>query len=485
MLFNSWPFVILVLLTALIYYNAGRTESRQIQILIVASLVFYGYGQLALLSLLVTSIVINAICSFEIDRLTSPVARKTWAVAGVLANLLILAAFKYGDLLANSFATDPQAAGGISAWLLQLPLPIGISFYTFQGISLLADTFSGDFKKQNATQSRGRHFRNTFFFISFFPQLVAGPVLKAKQFIPQICHKRWADVNYDAVFHCLVTGYFLKIVVADNLKDQTFWIQFPYFQHISGIELLTLLVAFSAQIFADFAGYSLIAIGVAALLGYELPRNFKFPYISRSISEFWRRWHISLSSWLREYLYFPLGGNRKGSKRTYINLIIVMFLGGLWHGAAWSFAIWGLWHGFGLALERAAVAYRESRLENKASFAEPSDEPKSGAVRSVLQGLSVFLFVTFGWLLFELTDISEAILFLNSMANNMTESPSLARLLICTILVLPVVIYHSLYLLDRHNSCRVRAAEPWLYAFMLFLLIVNAGSSEAFVYFQF
>ena len=163
--------------------------------------------------------------------------------------------------------------------------------------------------------------------------------------------------------NCKVSNFrlfFKKWLVADNLKDITYWISYPFFQNLSSLTLITLLTGYSAQIFADFAGYSLIAIGVAELFGYHLPQNFNFPYISKSFSEFWTRWHISLSSWLKEYLYFSLGGNRKGKGRTYLNLLIVMFLGGLWHGAAWSFAVWGLWHGTALVIERKFFNIKES-----------------------------------------------------------------------------------------------------------------------------
>lgn len=448
----------------------------------MASMVFYSYGQAVLLLLLLASILINSVSSYQVDLARSATARKVWAVAGICINLGILAAFKYGGLLADAFPTGTSEAGSIGAWLVHLPLPIGISFYTFQGISLVADTFSGDFKQRNSAISFTRHLRDTCFFISFFPQLVAGPVLKAKQFIPQIGIKQWGDLNWQTVAHCLITGYFLKLVVADNLKDQTFWIQFPFFQFRSSIDLLAMLVGFSAQIFADFAGYSLIAIGIAALFGYELPKNFNFPYVSRSIADFWRRWHISLSAWLREYLYLPLGGNRKGNTRTYLNLMIVMFLGGLWHGAAWSFAIWGLWHGVGLAIERAAGTWLN---RNSTATGERKSSKWVGYLLACSQWGFVFCFVTIGWLLFELTDIREAMAYLAAVVHNTGIGPNPILLLTIIILTLPVVLYHGLYLVTNVSQRSWAGVHIPLYSIMLFLIVFNAGSSEAFVYFQF
>ena len=236
------------------------------------------------------------------------------------------------------------------------------------------------------------HFRNTALFKSFFPYLVAGPIVKAHEFYPQIEAKNLQDIAWETAFRCLVVGYFLKMVVADNLKDATFWIEYPHFLRHSSVGLLALLFGFSMQIFADFAGYSLIAIGLGHLFGYNLPTNFNFPYLSRSFSEFWKRWHISLSTWLRDYLYFPLGGNRKGKIRTYLNLFIVMFLGGLWHGASWKYAVWGSFHGLALAVERL--------FRNKINL------PRHWVLDS-LRVLVVFSFVTFAWLLFRLPTLKQ------------------------------------------------------------------------------
>ena len=352
MLFNSFSFVYLVLATFAVFYTA---KSWQTAILILASFVFYAFNSPKLLLLLLISVLINIVVSHQVVH--SHGNKKAIATIGVVLNLLILIFFKYSPLLGSTFFPETSSIG---EFLIHIPLPIGISFFTFQGISLVIDTY-----KENAEQvdeklvpsSLWKHSLNTTLFISFFPQLVAGPIVKSKDFIPQISVKTLADIDVRKCFKDIVTGYFLKMVVADNLSDVTQMMMYPYFETRSGVDLLSMLFGYSMQIFADFAGYSLIAIGIAGLFGYRLRDNFMFPYISTSFAEFWRRWHISLSSFLKEYLYFPLGGNRKGKSRTYLNLFLTMLLGGLWHGAAWSYAVWGAYHGLALGIERLCKDY--------------------------------------------------------------------------------------------------------------------------------
>ncbi|HEY4800384.1 MAG TPA: MBOAT family O-acyltransferase, partial [Bacteroidia bacterium] len=290
---------------------------------------------------------VNIITSYYITYGTR-FNKKAIAIIGVASELAVLVFFKYSPLFAKTFFNETSSIG---QFLIMIPLPIGISFFTFEGISLVVDVFTEKYfdRKKYVSVSLMEHAKNIYCFISFFPHLIAGPIVKAHDFLPQIKSKLFKDIDWHSSFKTLCTGYFMKMVVADNLKNFTFWIAFPYFKGYSTISLLVMLVGYSFQIFADFAGYSLIAIGLAKLFGYNLMQNFNFPYISTSFSEFWKRWHISLSSYLKEYLYIPLGGNKKGTGRTYLNLIVTMFLGGLWHGAAWSYAIWGLWHGCALA----------------------------------------------------------------------------------------------------------------------------------------
>ncbi|MBZ8181888.1 MBOAT family O-acyltransferase [Oscillatoria salina] len=498
MLFNSLTFVIFFLLTFVIYY---LPQSRQIQvpILIIASFIFYAWANPKLLFLLLISILINAITSYQVDRTANPKPRLIWAIAGVTANLLILGLFKYGKLftelflnLANVSALSNQ---GIIPLLLQIPLPIGISFYTFQGISLVIDVLreqkAGEQKEVSVEETDFLNYLfKTSFFISFFPQLIAGPIVKAHDFYPQIKTKYFADINWEIVFRSLVIGYFLKMVIADNLKDYTYWINYPYFQGLASLTMLILLFGYSMQIFADFAGYSLIAIGLGAALGYNLPDNFHFPYIARSLSEFWRRWHISLSTWLGTYLYIPLGGNKKGKVRTYINLMIVMTLGGLWHGASWSYAVWGIYHGIGLAIERF-LGFNKS--------APPNAELKPNLRQFFLDSirvLTVFSFVTFGWLLFQLPRFEHAVFFLVTMFKNTDVQLQLIYIIPTLIYALPVIIYHLPYFPTFNKYIgetmptgkKARRGGIWqdlALGIMLVGILLNSGQSNAFIYFQF
>lgn len=468
MLFNSLPFLVLFLVTFALYYlrsNAGW----QVRTLVASSLVFYAWGEPTLLILLLCSAAVNILTSYYVIY-GDPKRRKLLAVSGVVVNLAVLAFFKYSPLIAASFFPETSSIG---EFLVKIPLPIGISFFTFEGISLVVDVYKENYFKGEAMVGRGlaRHAQHTLFFISFFPHLISGPILKAHEFLPQIGLKRLRDVQWESAVKHLIMGYFLKMVVADNLKEHTFWIEFPYFQGMSTPGLLAMLLGYSCQIFADFAGYSLIAFGLAKLFCYDFIENFNFPYISTSFAEFWRRWHISLSSFLKEYLYIPLGGNKKGRGRTYVNLMATMFLGGLWHGAAWSYAVWGSFHGGALAVERF--------LKDKIKIAE---RPWHVPVKMVL----VFLFVTMAWLLFKLPDFDHVIAYVQAIGANTgrgLEGPLIGFIVIYS---LPVFVYHMAYLLQARPAWpQVARLDPLWYGVLLFLVVVNSGSSGAFIYFQF
>jgi len=471
MLFNSWEFVLLVLLTVLIYY-LPFLRRFQIFTLIFSSFIFYGYNSPHLLWLLVGSIFLNAIITYLMRPKKS---RRLLAlcVIGVGLNLLVLMFFKYSPLIAKTFVL-PLGNSEMGAFLVQIPLPIGISFFTFQGISLVVDSYRSSSEGNSVLkpkQTAFSYFKEIGLFKSFFPQLVAGPIVKAHEFLPQISDKKWKQVDWSSAFKALILGYFLKMVVADNLKDQTFFIQYPFFEALSGLNLLSLLFGYSMQIFADFAGYSLIAIGLGLVFGYKLPINFDFPYISQTFSEFWRRWHISLSTFLKSYLYIPLGGNRKGPARTYLNLMIVMFLGGLWHGAAWSYAVWGSFHGLALAVERF-LSLRVNLPNSKVLI----------ALRIIL----VFSLVTFAWLLFKLPRFDEALKYLAAIGKNITQAPNKEPIFVVLLFSLPVILYHANYLMkDRMPSSASPRRTAFLYAFLLFFILVNSGSAGDFIYFQF
>lgn len=501
MLFNSFTFVIFVLITFYLYY-LPYLRKFQVPLLVVASFVFYGWESPKLLILLLISIILNAITSFNAAQSLSKGKKLAWAFFGVTINLLILGLFKYAALLTNLwlniFNISYQPEDRLISLLLHLPLPIGISFYTFQGISLVVDVLhqqdispelSPAVEPDEKPHKRWLNYTfKTAFFISFFTQLVAGPIVKAKNFYPQIMPKYFRDIPWNFVFRTVLLGYFLKMVVADNLKDYTYFIK--YYQGLAGGTGIILLFGYSMQIFADFAGYSLIAIGTAAAFGYTLSPNFNFPYISRSLSEFWRRWHISLSTWLKEYLYIPLGGNRKGKLRTYLNLIIVMTLGGLWHGASWNYAVWGIFHGCGLAVERLLGEKQKSKSDSSKAKAKYIQ-----VIWNVIQWLIVFGFVSLGWLFFNLS-FSQSLDFIITMIRNISVQPDVRLVLPVLIFSLPVIIYHGIYQisclspqLSQEFSRLFNRISKWgqdlAWAIMLALIFLNSGSSNAFIYFQF
>jgi len=489
MLFNSWTFVVFLLLVFAGYYFGPRwlsgTTTGQIGWLTLASFVFYGWHTPWLVLLLALSTFVNAEAARRLLNPELPQLRRRRVLWAALAfNLGALACFKYASLLARL----ALPAGLWEEWkpfIGHIPLPIGISFYTFQGISLIMDlwragaagvpgaTFPRGFREAASFQER------TWFFKSFFPQLISGPIVKAHEFYYQIGLKRLADIDWDGAVKHLISGFFLKMVVADNLKEATAALHYPEFTALPKLNLILLLYGFSFQIFADFCGYSMIAIGLAKLFGYQLPINFRNPYISRSFAEFWRRWHISLSSWLRSYLYIPLGGNKKGRGRTYVNLFLVMFLGGLWHGAAWSYAVWGTAHGILLALERL-LGLRGDDAEKPWTFA--------GVCRAFL----TFNIVSALWLLFKLPDFRQVILY----AQCLVHSPWGVQpqpLFVTSLFSLPIILMHLHDATRKWTEALVQPTGPRLrgwgdaavYAGMAWLILVNSGTPGEFIYFQF
>jgi alginate O-acetyltransferase complex protein AlgI len=466
MLFNSIVFIELLFITFALYY-IPKLSKLQVPVLILSSLVFYAYDNPKLVLLLLFSAALNIFSSYYVVY-GNPSRRKTIALTGVILNLCGIAFFKYSPLISKTFFNPGDSIG---SFLLTIPLPIGISFFTFEGISLLMDVWHEKYLDKMIPRSLIEHTQRTMFFISFFPHLIAGPILKAHDFFPQIKTKKFGDINWERCFKTLIIGYFLKMVVADNLKDFTFWMTYPYFQNQSGINLIVMLFGYSCQIFADFAGYSLIAIGLAKLFGYDFQDNFNFPYIASSFKEFWKRWHISLSSFLMEYLYFPLGGNKKGKVRTYINLMITMILGGLWHGAAWSYAVWGGFHGFALASER---------------FITDKIKIKHTRIVYIVKRLFVFFFVTLAWLLFKLPQFNQVISYFSCIVHKLHMNPTPDLIAGLLVFSMPVILYHAAYLYKNTAVLKfIKKIEFIPYAVLLFLIIVNSGSAGSFIYFQF
>jgi D-alanyl-lipoteichoic acid acyltransferase DltB (MBOAT superfamily) len=322
-------------------------------LLTVASYLFYAAWdwRFCFLMLFVT---VNAFAAGHLLSSFERSGRKLTLAASITVDLTVLAFFKYYNFFASNVAAalaDLGFPGNLP--ILQIVLPVGISFYTFHAISYVVDVYRGKVQPEKS-------FVNVALYISFFPQLIAGPIIRATFIMPQIWRRRPFSRSQQAIgVRLLLRGFIYKAVIADMLAQ----IADPVFTHLEQYDahaLLTAVVAFYGQIYFDFAGYSSMAIGTARLFGYRFPRNFDYPYRSASVTEFWRRWHMSLSFWLRDYLYIPLGGNRAGRLAVYRNLMITMLLGGLWHSAAWNYVIWGLLHGFGLYVNKAWIGVRRS-----------------------------------------------------------------------------------------------------------------------------
>ncbi len=490
MLFTSPVFVFFVFSVAILYYFAPNSlRHRKIfqpLFLTLASMVFYGWHTPVLVILLAASLLVNGLASrYLLNPRTEAGMRRPVLILAVAANLGALAFFKYASLLVDTFLPSGWVSG-MTPFLCEIPLPVGISFYTLQGISLLIDSYKRPREGMEGllNEIEGHPLRlygKISFYISFFPRLMAGPISKAHEFVNQIGPKGIRDIDWNDAQRKLITGFFLKMVVADNLKEVTDVIGQPASLELSSVTLLALLYGYSFQIFADFAGYSLIAMGLGQLFGYRLPVNFEFPYLSESLTEFWRRWHISLTSWLREYLYIPLGGNRKGALRTYFNIFVVMFLCGLWHGAAWGFAIWGTLHGVFLAAERL--------FRNRFSPV-PKDKPRM--MGRLLRIFMTFNIVTFLWLPFRLGDFHQEIQYLRIIAMGTFDiKPQMIFVLL--FFSIPVVLYHIWgataevrgNIRDRAGSQLYPLAENGILGLMLFMILVNFGAPSAFIYFQF
>lgn len=466
MLFTSWRFFYLLIATFILYYNPVL-KKYQVSVLIVASVIF---SLRINVFLLLSVVLVNGIIFLFIANNRSVLSHKRFALLGIFVNIVILSFYKYKSFIASLFISDLSSLGSTSSYILAIPLPVGISFYTFHGISLFADSMRQG--KSVIVRDVPKGWKHTILdiclYMLFFPKLISGPIIKATDLFHQIKEKKFEQIDWKSICQLLIAGYFFKTVVSDNLKDYTVWMSFPYFDTLSSSTLIAFIFGYSSQIFADFCGYSLIATGVAKLFGYQLPVNFNFPYISRSFSEFWSRWHISLSVFLRDYLYIPLGGNKISRFRTSINLMVTMTLGGLWHGAAWSYVLWGGAHGMALALERP---FRNMFATN--------------VIVNFFRIAVVYLLVSLAWLLFKLPDISHVILYLKAIKNNISLPNNFGYIIPTIVYSVPVVGYHVYHLWRMKKGTMPRLVVELIYAGMLFLIIFQHGSSNSFVYFQF
>jgi D-alanyl-lipoteichoic acid acyltransferase DltB (MBOAT superfamily) len=440
--------------------------------MLAASYVFYGAWDWRFVGLIVASTLINhtgagAIASTEETR-----RRRRILAAVVAANLGLLGWFKYYGFFASSLVNLVGSVGlAVPLPLLRVTLPVGISFFTFQALSYVIDVH------------RGRHepvgLLDFAVFLAFFPQLVAGPIVRSSEFLPQLDTPRDPrSVRAAEAFGLITGGLFKKVVVANTLATTLVDPVFAGPQAFSGPEVLVAIYAYAVQIYADFSGYTDIAIGVALLMGFRFPQNFDAPYTAVSLQDFWRRWHMTLSRWLRDYLYISLGGNRNGRAATYRNLLGTMVLGGLWHGAAWTFVVWGALHGGGLAAERWLGERREAR---------GIDRPTS-PVRRAWQRVVTFHLVCLGWVFFRSDSFSTAGVILTRLLD-WGPAPAVTP----TILVL-VAGGLAVQFIPRHVRLRTRfhfgrltpvRMAAALGVFLLFLDGLGPEGVAPFIYFQF
>lgn len=383
MFFNSIDFFIFLLIVFLLYWLVVyRNLKFQNVLIVIASYIFYGWWDWRFLSLIALSTIVDYIVGFRVYEVKNLLLKKRWLWVSIVFNLGLLGFFKYYNFFIESWVDLFSSVGYEfqSTWTLQVILPVGISFYTFQTLSYSIDIYRGKLKPT-------RDFIAFAAFVSFFPQLVAGPIERATNLVPQFLKKRtFTYKTFSYGIKLMIWGFFLKLVVADRAAIYVDAVYNNVDNH-DGLTFIAATVLFAFQIYGDFAGYSLIAIGVSKLFGFELMTNFRRPYFSASVSEFWTRWHISLSTWFRDYLYIPLGGNRVGKFRWLFNLFITFLISGLWHGANWTFVIWGALNGLYLILE--IVVFKKKR-------------------KGLFNVLFTFILINFSWIFFRANSIENA-----------------------------------------------------------------------------
>ena len=473
MVFNSLTFIVFFAIVLALHnlplpWRAKKTN------LLVASYIFYAVWNPPFVLLLWGSTVLDWFAARRLYEAEGRGARRFWLGVSLLGNLGSLAFFKYGAFMLANFQ-GAMSAVGINyqppAW--NIILPVGISFYTFQTLSYTLDVYLRRAKPLTS-------FLDFALFVTFFPQLVAGPIVRPAELVPQFATPRRATANQLWWGLALMTvGLFEKVVVADGLLAPAVDTVYGATGPVGFIDAWLGTLAFSGQIFCDFAGYSTTAIGVAMCLGFALPNNFRYPYAAIGFSDFWSRWHISLSTWLRDYLYIPLGGNRRGTARTYVNLMVTMLLGGLWHGANWTFVAWGGLHGLYLAIERWLTA----RFGDDPAWRRPW--------RRAGLALVTYLLVNVTWVFFRSPTFAGAAGMLAGMAGLHGAAPPLLMttdILLTSVVILSLVSVHW-FMRDRsledlaERTPALAFGPAW--ATMLFLLITSQGSGEAFIYFQF
>ena len=468
MLFNSLPFLIFYILFYPTYLLLKhRWQNR---ILVVASCIFYAVWNWKFLALMFVSITTDYFCAQKIDQSQNLKVRKGYLALSIVVNLTILGFFKYFNFFVSNVTDLLTVLHLNSTWAHALPsiiLPVGISFYTFEAISYTVDVYLRKCKP-------AKTYEDYLLFVIYFPHLIAGPIMRAKSFLPQITTPRQINLAqfYEGCF-LFFWGLFEKMYVADNLGK----IVNPIFGSSSyeGGSVLLALYAFSFQIFCDFDAYSNMARGLGKCMGFDITINFNLPYFSTNPREFWQHWHISLSSWLRDYVYIPLGGNRYGAAKMYLALLVTMLLGGLWHGAAWTFIIWGLYQGILLIVYRLYETY----FKGKGSVLHP-----------LFKMVIFFHLIALGWLFFRAQSFHQIVQMLEALVFNFrVQQQDLSLWMRLAGFMTPLILVQIWQF--KTGDLTIIHKQPWMlrmliYAFMTYL-IVGWGVMQAqeFIYFQF
>ena len=473
MTFTTATFVVFLAIVFSLYWSLDR--KRQNLLLVTASLIFYGWWDWRFVFLMLLTAFIDFYAAIRIDRTQQPNVRRRWLVLSIISNLGILGFFKYANFFSSSVHSALQQVGwDVRLQTLDIILPVGISFYTFQALSYTIDVYRGQL---TATRDPIQYLA----FISFFPQLVAGPIERASHLLGQFARERQFDRAEAADgARQMLWGFFKKLVIADNLA---IFVNATYSDpSASGWQLLWATYGFAFQIYCDFSGYTDIAIGCGRLFNFRLMRNFAYPYFSTSIPEFWRRWHISLSTWFRDYVYVPLGGNRSGLNTRVRNVLIVFVLSGLWHGANWTFIVWGALHGvlYCIYLFIFRVDGRERSLQT----------PPALNMRNVLNMLLTFQLVCIAWVFFRSPDVQTAGSIIGRIAHALVTSkpelPSYGAAFIGVLFLVTVEwlgARHAHALEIAHWRRRYRYAV--YYAVAIALVLFASLRYEPFIYFQF
>lgn len=469
MIFSSGLFWLLFLFFLPIYAMVKKRRWQMLMFVVAFSLYFYYKSSGIFFLLLIVTSLLDWSLSRYMVKLQSPKARKTCVAVSVVASLSILGYFKYANFFLWNWSQMVQ--GNFQP--LDIILPVGISFYTFQSISYIVDVYKGRVAPTDT-------WLEYMFFLSFFPALVAGPIVRADYFLPQIKQNlkpKRKEIHLG--FWLIILGIIKKAIIADYIAQYNDLI-FASPTGYSGFESLMGVVGYTMQIYCDFSGYSDMAIGIALIMGFKLSPNFDFPYKSKNLTEFWRRWHISLSSWLRDYVYIPLGGNRKGVIRTYINNFLTMLIGGLWHGAAWKFVFWGAMHGVGLAV-------------HKASKPVLSKIPDTFIVKALSWTVTI-VYVSLLWVFFRADSWLDSWLIIKNIFTNFSVAHILpfieVRYTWC-IMMAVIIISHAMprRVYDRMGEVFVKLR--WIFKLIIFIVVVQfviqfmSEDVAPFIYFQF